>query len=755
MANKKKLSKFFPQGFLVFQQAYGTQRYTLSSSSLGSNGNQYNKVAKLKGSYQPETVVSKLVATDGVKVDNHLLNLENHKISALVPEVRLFRVLEKENKVVPFYFPAASDFKMNDGVLDLQESSFSAEAAVIESFSYTLSGKNPYQIGRKFLNANLTIKVDNLSVLFSQKANFALLADLFTIRAGSRNTVFPNSDKSHSPSALASGTSCRILATLGYSVPRNYNMFTSDEIITIEQAKQVINLYYSAHDLQIAQDGTTTVTIKYVGYLEAVKEDSNFDFLSNSSSKAFASRRIAKTEKTAGNIKKVFSKSEEKNKKANKPDAEEQKRKEIEDTAEAFGLLISDLYERGKIYSTAFDNSVQENYFSVEMVDSEEDESTAEEETTPEDQIKSEVEKFFGVMKEHVFHYFTFGDMLDSYFKKLGRDLDDAIIKNKKKMENSKDSEGKIAEAIKISTKSKKDLKLINVLLCDIQIKRKKETSRGQSFYKNIADIPISLDNFYTKVWTDIRKSDLGYYDMNSFLNFSLGLLNSSLSNLPDAPIIEDVNYKMSTFTSRDLIKRINRGILKLDEAPKTTDSFSKNSRLAEYIMFMQEPASYSKSPGTGNRSQDTKNGLFHLRPNKDRGFLKNVTFSKISLPAREASLVVGSTELYDELRIPHNATANMYGNFMFMPGSQVFVDPNTLGFGSVKDLNSAARRLGFGGYYTVEKVSTKFSNGKLETTLNLTFNSFPETAAEATLSSQAYNSLKKMTSMMGDYTSE
>ena len=86
----------------------------------------------------------------------------------------------------------------------------------------------------------------------------------------------------------------------------------------------------------------------------------------------------------------------------------------------------------------------------------------------------------------------------------------------------------------------------------------------------------------------------------------------------------------------------------------------------------------------------------------------------------------------------------------MFLPGSQVYVDPNTLGFGSVRDKNSAARRLGFGGYYTVENVATTFSSGKLETTLNLLFNSFPENNKEPSLSASAKKSISQVTNMMG-----
>lgn len=732
---------FFPQGFLVYQVAYGSQEGKLKESSLGENGNKYNKVLKLKGNYKPETVVSKLVNVDGTKVDNHLLNLENHKISALVPEVRLFRALEDQNRTVPFYFPVASDFDVDsNGVLNLQNSSFSAGAAVIESFSYSLSGVNPYQVTRKFLNAELRIKVDNLSVLFDQKPGYAALADLFTIRAGAKNTEFLNMGKSASPGALTSGQSCRIIATLGYSVPRDYNMFSSEEIITIEQTKQIINLYYSAHDLEVSQDGSTSVSIKYTGYLETIKEDSNFDFLSNSDTKAWTNRRASKSQETAGDIKTIFSKKDEKNKKNEKPDEEESKKKL--DTNEAFSDLITDLFERGKIYSTVFN----EEYFDLAPVETDDDEEE-------EDLEKPGLDRFFGVFSRHTINYFTFGDLIDAYFIKLGRDLDRAIERNKKKKEeNSKeDKSDKIDKAIKRIEKSKEDLKLINIYMCDIKGKRKKETDDGIFVPINIADVPISLDNFYTKVWKDINSRGLGYYDMKSFLDFAMSLLNESFDFLQGAQLVEDITYKMVTFTTRELKKRINRGIIDIEDAPKFTDSFSKNSSLSEYILFMQEPAQYSKSPGSGNKQEDTSNGLFHLRPNKDRGFLKNVSFSRISMPAREASLVVGSADLYDELRLPHNAVATMFGNFMFMPGSQVFIDPNTLGFGSVRDLNSAARRLGFGGYYTVENVTTSFSNGRLETTLNLLFNAFPETAAEATLSAQAYKSLKKMTNLMGE----
>ena len=105
---------------------------------------------------------------------------------------------------------------------------------------------------------------------------------------------------------------------------------------------------------------------------------------------------------------------------------------------------------------------------------------------------------------------------------------------------------------------------------------------------------------------------------------------------------------------------------------------------------------------------------------------------------------------MYDELRIPHNASISMVGNFMFMPLCQVYVDPNSLGFGSPKNLNSAARRLGFGGYYTVTDVTTSFSAGKLDTKLALNFVSFPETKSEPDLPFGTIDSINSV-SRIGD----
>jgi hypothetical protein len=745
--NNNNSPMFFPQAMLVYKKVYNAKAGDkLKESSVGENGNKFVSVAKLKGDYQPEVVVSKLVNTDGITVDNNLLNLENHKISALVPEVRLYRILEgQENAIVPFYFPVAAEHNFDDeGKLNLAESSFSAGAAVIESFSFSLAGANPYQISRKFLNASLSIKVDNLSVLFDKKDGYAMLADLFTIRAGAaKNTFFAGSGKGFAGDSLASKQSCRIVATLGYSAPRDYTMFSSEEITTIEQSKQIVNLYYSAHDLQVAQDGATTVSIKYTGYLESIKEDGKYDLLSDHNAKATSSTRESRTDKATKNIKKALGKTAEKKEPKTEKEEEKRKKKTQQDTADAFYKIVNDLYVREKIYSTGFDPL----YYQALDTES----NTASTASTVTRQKKAQIDES-DPFKNHTIHYFNFGDLLESYFKKIGNDLNAAKTKKKKDLDTAPDK-SKIQASIKNLDDAKRNLGLINVLLCDVNLKRSKETTTGIYHYENIADVPISLDNFYTKVWKEIRKTTTSFYDMNSFLrDFCLELLNQSLDHFPSAPLLEDVTYVLTPYTSLSLKNKINRGVINIEDTEKSVQSFTKGSikNLSEYLVFHQAPAQYSRSPGSGTKKRDTEIGMFHLRPNKDRGFLKTISFSKISQPAREASLVAGNSDLYDELRIPHNADVAMYGNFMFLPGSQVYIDPNTLGFGSVRDKDSAARRLGFGGYYTVQTVSTNFSGGRLETTLSLLFNAFPETESEPSLSARANKSIKEMQGIMG-----
>ena len=110
------------------------------------------------------------------------------KLQDIFPGARDSNIQKRENrKRTPFYFPTSADYETDGtGIVDFKNKSFSSNSAVIENFSVTYTGKNPYTASKKFLEARLSIKVDNISILFDEKSNgqtnYAPLTDLFTIR---------------------------------------------------------------------------------------------------------------------------------------------------------------------------------------------------------------------------------------------------------------------------------------------------------------------------------------------------------------------------------------------------------------------------------------------------------------------------------------------------------------------------------------------------------------------------------------------
>ena len=745
----KKTMTYSPQAFLVWKQAYDTAD-KLKESKLESA--RYSKVAKVKGSYQPEAVVSKLFGkAKSSAVSRYFLNLENQKISALVPELKLFRVEGENNSPKPFYFPVTADYKFDsNGKVNFKDQSFSAGASAIRSFSYSLTGKNPYEVSKKFLNASLEIYVDNISNLFEAPTGYAELADLFTIRAGGNATSTVN--RSVSAQALGSMQSCRITALVGYSVPRT-GQFTQEEIKTIEGSNQMVNLFYSGHDLNIQQDGSATVSIKYTGFLQAITSQSFYDLFSTSKTKALVAKKISKTKEISGNINTLLSNRSkhlrsppEQAEATTEADGEastaeiEDTQVEPEDVIRAFKSILRNLSENGKIHHTNFN----ENYFEKKFAAT--PDATPNTESLDVTKNSNAITNIFGVFGENRIYYFTFADFLQAYFKRIADTLTQAI----KEVQSSKNPLGgdDRTETVKKIYQYLEDLKLFNVLTANVLVTKKEK--QASSFTMNIGDIPISVDTLYTLVFDEITNKRLSFYGMTEFLEgFCPKLLSKSMDEFPHAPIIRDLSIKIASFTSRQL-KNVTKGKIDIGDIPDPHVASAKSSikDAAEYIMFYQQPSQYAKSTGRGKAKEDIENGKLHLRVNKDRGLLKNITFSKISMPAREAYLVVSSGNLYDELRIPHNATANMFGNNMFLPGSYVYVDPNTIGFGSPKDLNSAARRLGFGGYYTVEKVTTEYSGGKLSTTLNLLFNAFPDVESQPETEASQQKSINEVSAI-------
>ena len=269
MPPKTQDMMYYPQAYLLHYLTYNTPKDgpvdsekllglldpTIKISRLGMQN--FVDVAKIKGVYYPEAIFSKIMSptakVDRERLDELFFNMDNYKIASLTPELKLYRVDKDFNKIRSFYFPNVSEFDFLGGgpreprrrdsvagsLLDVSKA-FSSNSTIIESFSVTLTGKNPFQASRNFLEAQLVVKVDSVATLFEipsgYEDRFAPIADLFTIRTGF-DTKTPGSNKKVNTGVLEAGKSCQILATLGYST-YNTGLISAEELSVLRKTFQ-------------------------------------------------------------------------------------------------------------------------------------------------------------------------------------------------------------------------------------------------------------------------------------------------------------------------------------------------------------------------------------------------------------------------------------------------------------------------------------------------------------------------------------
>ena len=139
-----------------------------------------------------------------------------------------------------------------------------------------------------------------------------------------------------------------------------------------------------------------------------------------------------------------------------------------------------------------------------------------------------------------------------------------------------------------------------------------------------------------------------------------------------------------------------------------------------------------------GDPEEDMARGIYHLAIAKDRGILKNITFTKSTIPglreSRYENDVIANATGLSVLANVYDIKVKLFGNNLFVPGMKIFIDPSGLGgdsmpgagseetLGRPNDPGSAAYKLGIGGYHSIYRVSSYVESGKFETVLEAVF---------------------------------
>jgi hypothetical protein len=718
---------YFPQAFLVWQHAYnnGVAASGLKKSKLPVNPKGIT-IKKIEGTQVPQAAISKMFGRiHGQEYDKNILNLENHKISALVPEIRIFRA--KNNSYLPFYFPPAADYKFAEGgaKLNTNSRSFSGGAVVIQNFSVTNTKRDAYSFRIKSITASLSIKVDNIARLFDDPPNgHAPLMELFTF-----------TEKTPSAGALLSGAHPRVAVTLGYSVPPG-ELFTPQERRSLERSKILAILSYQTHDFKMETDGSATVNIQYSGFLEEVENEETYDALVPSSTKT------TKEKRRQAQVKKP--------KEPARPQSAEETKKLEEERVFAAKLraqqeariMMEKLQSSEKLHSIEF----SEDFFNKKVIETPAAAESASKKKS--DPIAKMVDFEKDFLSNNIY-YFTFGDFLNVWMEKIIEDIEKTIKSLKAQKPKPGDTKEKEKERDNI-------VRSITLLTTGYTVNKVSDDSKGAKKTTkspvpgNIADIPIAVDTFYTLFYEHTIRKNKPSMDLKYFLNtFCTELLNRSMDEFTAhrADIIEKVDFSVTSHPGQRL--NTKKDTVKIDDFPDPSRYLADNKRNTNYYIFHQTGTRSSAPAGNGNKSQDLQSGIYHIHTNKDKGMVKTISFSMKGPAGMKDWNTAREGHASAELRLPHNATVEMYANALFLPGSYVYIDPNRLGFGSPKELNSAARRLGLGGYYVVGDITTTYTGtGEMNTTLNLTFDAFPSNSSQPTMPDSRRKAMEDLRSL-------
>ena len=278
--NEAKLNSFHPQAYLMYLLSFDKLQDSKaeSKSELQPGQPDNASVHRLSGAYKPQDVMSKLYSSrdsTGKKlIKAHFFNLETHKISSLVPELRFYKIDSRtgakttEDLLTPFFFPVsalADEAATSAGYSRLK-------ASGVRNFTVNYQGTDPFTAPR-YLTADLTIFVDNLANIFDTRVGFAPLADMFTISIAKGSNSSSKGSGTITPGDLS--RPIEVVATLGYT-GMNTNFLLEEEIEEIKEANITLRMNVIHHQINVEQDGTATISIKYTARIDNALSDKVF-----------------------------------------------------------------------------------------------------------------------------------------------------------------------------------------------------------------------------------------------------------------------------------------------------------------------------------------------------------------------------------------------------------------------------------------------------------------------------------------------
>lgn len=626
-------------------------RYYSSHKSASPTRN-YTNIYNQNGTDAAKTR-STLLSVLGME---NFIGLGTAKLSSLVPKIRLFKVSNKGQVEIKFD-------EHQTPVSITSNRSMRGSGAGIKSVSIDMEGDSPVTASRQFM-VKIKLYFSSLDEIFKDRGGYDY-ADLFKLPESKRDA------EQAKQGSTREEYSTRIRMEYGYSDPHYDSInWTKTELKVIRQARRIITLGNIGHSIEYNENGSVSVDLEYIGYIE--KESLKLDVL-----------RISMTpseRQILADLEKNITASPPKTGSQNPTPPSNDKTQDSADRkaaaeirTEGYQAFLKNITESRKVYRVKV-----QKYSKYSTVEEQQKYGIL---GTPSGSLSPLADKEQPRLKsgEKIISFFYLGDLLDEVVA-LAKEHD--VLK------------GRYEFAFGSFVFKELDGKTIEV---------------------PISSVPVSTEAF-GKWFKEhvIKKGERTTYDLFSFINdvlnafvtetFSPKFQSTSYGlRVESAPIMRSQTFNTTKF--------VPIGDHKPSSFKNILNVGGEKKGSANYIFYYGENLMAEQDAYTGKPSTDAQNGIYWLLGGAEKGITKRIKYSKEEQKyLREARMT--QQGINDKKKILHNlyrANIELVGNPIFKPGMVVYVAPLSLSPQSAEDI-------GLSGYFQVLKVGNSIEDGKYQT---------------------------------------
>lgn len=642
----KEISKY-----IKFYETHTQENKILNYTNIGNGSGTSASKAR-----------STLLSVNGME---DFVNLDNAKLSSLVPRVRLFKVSSAGE--VEFTF---EEHQTPTSITSNR--SMRGTGVGIKSVSIDMTGDSPATAERQF-KVNLKLYFSNLDEIFRQREGYRY-EELFLLPDSKRDS------QQAKEGSTKEEHSRRIKMEYGYAEPDYSSInWTEKELKLIRQARRIITLGLIGHSIEYNENGSITVDLEYIGYIE--KESLKIDVLRLSLTPEQRQRLDDLERNIKENAPKAGSQAPGQNT-SEQGDIGEVKKAAAEIRTEGYQAFLKKVSRNRKIYriktakfSKFGTTEEEEKYgiFGTGKLGRKNYPFTPMSGTENEDKAKS---------NEKIISFFFLGDLLDEV---VGLANEHIVLKG-----NYEFAFG-------------------SFMFKGLGAERAREVS--------ISSVPVSTEAFgkWFKEYV-IKKGERTTYDLFSFINdvlntfvaetFSPKFQSTSYGlRVESAPVMRSQTFNTTKFLPRgDYIASSFKDILNVG-------GDKKNS--INYIYYYGENLQVEQDGFGGDPTLDAANGIYWLIAGAENGITKRIKYSKQEQKyLREARMTQqGINDNKSILFNLYKANVDLVGNPIFKPGMVVYLLPPSLS-------PSSAEQLGLAGYFQILKVGNSIEDGRYQTDL-------------------------------------